>query len=194
MMKEAKITCICKTYEIKDLGLDLVSGDVVHIEAEKARTSRDLDVAKWAKGVRVEYVQRTKNVKKKVPEVVRHAFGAIPSPPPNPKPKQTSREVEMSSEVKAQTAEIQGLKAQLAEFQAILLGALKDIPGTQQVASVAPTAGTVVEETDDPSRVFVPSKLVDDTVKVKAKAKKKRTKSKGVADATSALREARKKE
>ena len=57
-MIEAQITCLCSMIRLADLGLVLMKGQVVYTDAQRAKSSKDLDVAAKANGVAVRYIER----------------------------------------------------------------------------------------------------------------------------------------
>lgn len=193
-MKEAKITCTCKSYMVKDLGLSMVQGDIVYIPAEKARTSRDLEVAKWSKGIQVEYVQRTKTVRD--PKVTVTPLKGLSSRSPFKAPPSSDHEKALMEKVESQVAEIQQLRSQLEGFQSAVLSALQNqtytpLPPRVEASTPSPSLDPVSEEASSP--VFIPSDLVDHKAEVAADVKRKRTKNQEVQDAAKALKAARKK-
>ena len=92
-MFEARITCLTRTFQIDDLTLNMVKGDVVFIPKEVADVSPDLARAKRAGAVQVTIVQRSQISKPLEPKVLviaqRHPM-RIPSgsmtPPVRPVP------------------------------------------------------------------------------------------------------------
>lgn len=58
-MAEARVVCLCNSYRIEDLGLDLSKGQVHSLSEEKARGSKDLQRAWRAQAVSVQYLDRS---------------------------------------------------------------------------------------------------------------------------------------
>jgi len=104
---EARIECLCADFKVPDLGLALVKGQIVWVDAEKARGSADLRHAKQIKAVSVSWRERCGVARNKVPVWVgkarvrelHQAKGGSPKPevispsPPARKPAVTAEPV-----------------------------------------------------------------------------------------------------
>ena len=88
-MKEAEITCLCLSIRLADLDLPLFKGQTVYVDAERAKGSKDLEMARRGNGVRVRYVERCVEYRKPEPSPnsrvrIRHPVPAVPVRPPQP--------------------------------------------------------------------------------------------------------------
>jgi len=88
-LKEAEITCLCLSIRLADLDLPLFKGQTVYVDAERAKGSKDLEMARRGNGVRVRYVERCVEYRKPEPSPnsrvrIRHPVPAVPVRPPQP--------------------------------------------------------------------------------------------------------------
>lgn len=103
-MKEAEITCRCLSIRLPDLNKVLFKGQVVYVDAERARASKDLQVAQRASGVSVRYVERCVIRQEPVSKLV----------PPAPSP--VVRKIQPKRDPVDCVSLADVLKAQLREF------------------------------------------------------------------------------
>ena len=75
-MKEAQITCTCRSIQVQDLGLDLRSGQMVYVDVAAAEGSADLALAAKSGGVKVRHIERC--------QVRRPASSPLLHHPPSP--------------------------------------------------------------------------------------------------------------
>lgn len=83
-MIEARIECMCHTYTVPDLGLALVSGQVMWLPEDKARASADLRHAKNIGAVSVQYRARCQVARPTLPVWIgnKRKIGFPPDGPP----------------------------------------------------------------------------------------------------------------
>lgn len=84
-MIEARITCLIQNLIVDDLGLKLARGDIIYLDEDVARNSKDLLRVARAQGVHVQYVQRAQQVRAAV-GIPKRGPIVIVQPPARPDP------------------------------------------------------------------------------------------------------------
>jgi len=204
---EARIECECQGITLSDLDLHLTRGQVVFMDAAKARASKDMQRAWRVGAVAVKYVERFKERRKApvAPHPLIPARGMVAAPPEPIDEATTEIVIVDPGEIAARvvhelgrnpiTAAVRvevGRQVQALEDRLVarvvegVLASLKVNP-VQQVAAQAPQAGTVPVDGDVP--VFVPSKI--DGLQADLGLESEKADEGVVSDAAAALRAAR---
>jgi len=193
-MREAIITCTCPSIRIPDLGLTLSKGNAVHMDADKAQSSKDLAIAKKAFGVTVEYIGRCRTQ--------RPGSGNVPAPPPVPPPPPPKLEPPEKSpgidldKLAALVAEKMG--RDVGSIRELLKGDLRELlvetlTGLSLTGTSSRNSGRVAPgQQEEVLPMFIPDGLVGDT-KADIEVQQGANESDSVDEATAALRRMRKK-
>jgi len=211
-MIEARIECLCGSYTLSDLGFALTKGQIVYMDAPKARGSQDLQRAWRVKAVAIKYVERYQE-RREVPA----NNPVFPSPPGMPAfvpeaPPGADVLLVDPDEIAARVVEVlsrspinervqievgrqvQALEERLiARVTASVMAAFRaEYPAGMPVVtgSSQPLSGRVqIVEDDVP--VFVPSRIGDAELDVDLGLQPSKTGEAVVSDAAAALRAAR---
>lgn len=216
-MIEARIECLCGQIRLPDLSLALVRGQILHMDATKARASRDLQRAWQAKAVGIKYVERYRERREApvVPPPHPLAPKGMVAAPPEPLEERThdillvdpgeiaARVVEelgrnpVNEKVSIEVGrQLQALEDRLV--RRVTQGVIEALAakGSNAVAVPLPR-GNLASVTPAPVPggdvpVFVPSKIGDDGLQATVALETKAADEGSVSDAAAALREARK--
>jgi len=203
-MIEARIECQCNRIGLPDLSLVLVKGQVVYMDAPKAKGSRDLQRAWQASAVSIKYVERFRERREaeiKHPLYQRGSVSMVAAPPEPLEEKVhdillvdpgeiAARVVQELAKNPVQLEQLQALEDRVvARVTAAIAQALGNLP-SRPVAVAAPVAVGRVPVDDVP--VFVPSKIGDDALKANLDLEPQRADEGAVSEAAAALRAARK--
>jgi len=215
-MIEARIECVCSQIGLPDLDLSLTKGQVVHMDASKARRSKDLQRAWQAKAVTIKYIERfRKRREAPVPRpihplvpVSRVAAPAVDQAPagehillvdPGEIAARVVQELgrgPVNEKVRVEVGrQLKALEDRLvARVSAAVLAAIQTMP--VQVARPLPGVDrptrAIVAGIDDDVPVYVPSKIGDNNLKADLDLPSKRAEKGNVSEAAAALRAARK--
>jgi hypothetical protein len=207
-MKEALITCLTRTFQVEDMGLDLRQGDVVYRPEAVARGSRDLKQGMAACAVSVRYVERFQ-VEKKQPARIpaapatrmsRPNMGGMLRQPKVPVGESVdTEEIAQRAEAAAAQAAEKAIEAGVKKLEGMLEGqqapaitqeqleaALKNV-----LPTVAPRMGTAAPADEVEIPTLIPDGIVDKDAKATLKPTKEESSSDGLDAATAALKKSR---
>lgn len=190
-MTEARVECLCTTYNIPELGLELRKGDVAWVTEGRARTSEELAIAKRAGAITVRWEERCIVSRSPTPPFLKRR----PAVPPFATP--AAAPVVDHTEVASKTAEaLRDVVRQ--ELQEVLKGFVgqkldADAIGAAVRQALAPAGrGDVrapVIGSDAP--VFIPTKITSDDTKTSINVTTETSVSSSVEDAAAMLKAAR---
>lgn len=191
-MTEARVECLCTTYNIPELGLELRKGDVAWVAEGRARTSEELAIAKRAGAISVRWEERCTVSRSPTPPFLkrRPAVPSFASPAAAP--------VVDHAEVASKTAEalrdvvrqelqeaLKGLSVgQKTDVDAIGAAVRQALAGAGRGDVRAPVIGS-----DAP--VFIPTKITSDDTKTSINVTTETSGSSSVEDAAAMLKAAR---
>lgn len=193
-MREAIITCTCPSIRIPDLGLTLSKGNVVHLDAAKAESSKDLAVAKQAFGVKVEYIGRCRTQRagpRNLPP---------PAPQPRPEPEKPPQKEEIDLDALAEKVAAK-MGRDVSAIRKLLKGDMRELlmetlsglmlasgEGTQTGISGRVAPG----QAEEPMPMFIPDGLVGEE-RADIAVQEGQDEGSSVDEATAILRRMRKK-
>lgn len=200
-MKEAEITCLCLSIRLADLGEVLFKGQTVYVDEDRAKVSKDLEMARRGSGVSVRYVERCEERRAPKPKskvVARPTRQPIqrgaPSAPPQPPPLVLDVDALanllkdklggfVGSQIDGQTRRM--IREEVAQ---VLTPVLKKLVGSERLLPES-GMGRVGEQVHEP--VFVPHRIVGDNIRADISVDQDKTDSGSVDAAAKALRTAK---
>lgn len=211
-MIEACIQCLCREFHVADLNLSLKQGQIVYLDAARARGSMDLKRAWRVNAVAIKYVERVRERREAplpthplLPHPPPRSMVAAPAEPPQGADILLVDPGEIASRVVSELArnpvnervtievgrQLQALEERLVEkVVARVVQALQDRMVALQVPVQGATPMPVPSAIDDHVPVFVPSKI-EGSIQANLELEAAPADEGVVSDAAAALRAAR---
>lgn len=189
-MTEARVECLCTTYNIPELGLELHKGEVVWVAEGRARTSEELAIAKRAGAISVRWEERCIVSRSPTPPFLKRRPAvpsfATPTTPVVDHTEVASKTAEALRDVVRQELQeaLKGFVGQKPDADAIGAAVRQALASAGRGDVRAPVIGS-----DAP--VFIPTKITSDDTKTSINVTTETSGSSSVEDAAAMLKAAR---